>query len=315
MMCAMSESPVTEAPQRQVLLIGIGAGDPGFLTLQAADAIKQLDVLFIVPKEHALPELVEAHRALVDHVRGDADDYRVVELTEPERPWSESPRYQEVVDDWRQRREEVWASAIERELQPGQRGAFLSWGDPSVYESTLTNLREIDERGLADFSFEVLPGISSIHALTARHRISLNRQGQAVRITPARLLANGLPPGIDDIVVLHDSDAVFAKLQSDRVVIYWGAYLGTADELLISGPLSEVREQIATTRAEALERKGWILDAYLLRRFSHERRERERDRRQLDEEPPGGQERRSGRDRRFFADDLPPMPAPTPDAA
>lgn len=309
----MSELSATESPQRTVLLIGIGAGDPGFLTLEAVDAIRVLDVLFIVPKEHAVPELVEAHRSLVDHVRGDAaSPLRVVELTEPERPWTDSPRYQEVVDDWRQRREEVWAGAIGRELEPGQTGAFLSWGDPSVYESTLTNLREIEGRGLAEFSFRVLPGISSIHALTARHKISLNRQGQAVRITPARLLANGLPPGVDDVVVLHDSDAAFAKLQSERVVIYWGAYLGTPDELLISGPLSEVREQIATTRAEALERKGWILDAYLLRRFAHERRGQAIDRRQVVSPPPGGTERRSGKDRRLFAE-LPPMPAPTSD--
>lgn len=310
----MSDPVVTESPQRKVLLIGIGAGDPGFLTLQAADAIKQLDVLFVVPKEHALPELVEAQRALVEHVRGGSEPYRVVELTEPERPWSDSPRYQEVVDEWRQRREEVWASAIERELEPGQTGAFLSWGDPSVYESTLTNLRTIDGRALADFEFQVLPGISSVHALTARHKISLNRQGQAVRITPARLLRGGLPPGVDDVVVLHDSEAVFASLQAERVVIYWGAYLGTPDELLIAGPLAEVRGEIATTRAEALERKGWILDAYLLRRFSHERREHGADRRQEQLDPPGGRERRSGRDRREFPqDELPPMPAPTPD--
>lgn len=310
----MSEPAVSESPQRTVLLIGIGAGDPGFLTLQAAEAIKQLDVLFIVPKEHALPELVEAHRELVDHVRGEDQSYRVVELTEPERPWTDAPRYQEIVDEWRQRREEVWGAAIMRELKPGETGAFLSWGDPSVYESTLTNLRAIEDRGLADFRYEVLPGISSIHALTARHKISLNRQGQAVRITPARLLAGGMPAGIDDVVVLHDSDAVFATLPTERVVIYWGAYLGTPDELLISGPLAEVRGEIATTRADALERKGWILDAYLLRRFSHERRDAPGDRRQRQLDPPGGKERRSGRDRRAFTQDLPPMPAPTPDA-
>ncbi|NUR99455.1 MAG: precorrin-6A synthase (deacetylating), partial [Kribbellaceae bacterium] len=44
------------------------------------------------------------------------------------------------------------------------------------------------------------------------------------------------------------------------------AYLGTPDELLISGPLHEVAPEIEKLRAEARERKGWIMDTYLLRR-------------------------------------------------
>jgi precorrin-6A synthase len=48
--------------------------------------------------------------------------------------------------------------------------------------------------------------------------------------------------------------------------IYWGAYLGTPDEILISGPLPEVAPRITRARAEARRRKGWIMDTYLLRR-------------------------------------------------
>jgi precorrin-6A synthase len=50
------------------------------------------------------------------------------------------------------------------------------------------------------------------------------------------------------------------------VTIYWGAYLGTPDEILVSGPLAEVAEEIRRVRAEARERKGWMFDTYLLRR-------------------------------------------------
>jgi precorrin-6A synthase len=52
----------------------------------------------------------------------------------------------------------------------------------------------------------------------------------------------------------------------DPMHIYWGAYLGTHDELLVSGPLAEVADEIDRARAEARERKGWIMDIYLLRR-------------------------------------------------
>jgi precorrin-6A synthase len=48
--------------------------------------------------------------------------------------------------------------------------------------------------------------------------------------------------------------------------IYWGAYLGGEDEVLISGKLDDVVEEIRRTRRTLRERKGWIMDSYLLRR-------------------------------------------------
>jgi precorrin-6A synthase len=48
--------------------------------------------------------------------------------------------------------------------------------------------------------------------------------------------------------------------------VFWGAYLSTPDEVLISGPLEEVADQITEARAVLRERHGWIMDTYLLRR-------------------------------------------------
>jgi precorrin-6A synthase len=48
--------------------------------------------------------------------------------------------------------------------------------------------------------------------------------------------------------------------------IYWGAYLGTEDEILISGKLRDVMDEIERVRADARARKGWIMDTYLLRK-------------------------------------------------
>ena len=47
--------------------------------------------------------------------------------------------------------------------------------------------------------------------------------------------------------------------------IWWGAYLGTPDELLVAGTVGEVGDKIAELRAEARDRHGWIMDTYLLR--------------------------------------------------
>ena len=48
------------------------------------------------------------------------------------------------------------------------------------------------------------------------------------------------------MVVMLDADCAFARPRRPTdVEIYWGAYLGTADELLVSGQLAEVADEIA----------------------------------------------------------------------
>ncbi len=116
------------------------------------------------------------------------------------------------------------------------------------------------------FEYSVIPGVSSLHALTARHRIPLNRIGEPIHITTGRRLADGMPPGLDNVVVMLDGDCAFRNVDDDTVQIYWGAYLGTPDELLISGPVTKVAAEIERVRAQARTRKGWIMDTYLLRR-------------------------------------------------
>jgi precorrin-6A synthase len=63
-----------------------------------------------------------------------------------------------------------------------------------------------------------------------------------------------------------DGDLAFRTLTDEDLDIYWGAYLGTPDELLVSGPLAETAGEIEHVRAEAKQRKGWMFDTYLLRR-------------------------------------------------
>lgn len=244
--------------------MGIGAGDPDWVTAEAAKAIQALDVLFVVHKEDGLDDLVEARRAVVDRYR--TRPLRTVELHDPPRPWRSARDYPAAVAAWRGQRLRQWSAAISAELGEGKTGGFLVWGDPSLYESTLTIVNEIAGLDEHPLTVRVVPGVSSVHALTARHRIPLNRQGRTVQILPARLLADGMPDGVEDVVVMLDAKQAFAAIDPSGVDIYWGAYLGTPDEVLVSGPLAAVREEILRVRAEAVARKGWVFDTYLLRR-------------------------------------------------
>jgi precorrin-6A synthase len=88
-----------------------------------------------------------------------------------------------------------------------------------------------------------------------------------VLITTGRRLAEqGMPRDVDDVVVMLDGRTAFAALPDTDLDLYWGAYLGAKDEILLSGALPAVRDEVVRVRAEARARKGWIMDTYLLRR-------------------------------------------------
>ena len=251
---------------RELVLIGIGAGDPGWLTLEAVAAIRALDVLFVVVKEDEYDEPVSFRRSLVAQHRPEASGLRVVELHDPPRPWQTTPDYPAAVRRWRDQRLAAWSDAVATHLGAGQVGGFLVWGDPSLYESTLAIVEHLVASASEEITYRVIPGVSSVLALAAAHRIPLNRQGRAVQISPARMLASGMPEGVDDVVVMLDGKQAFASIDPAGLDIYWGAYLGTPEQLLVSGPLGDVAEEIIRVRADAAARLGWVFGTYLLRR-------------------------------------------------
>ncbi|WP_199546032.1 precorrin-6A synthase (deacetylating) [Streptomyces sp. N35] len=251
---------------RTIHVIGIGAGDPDHLTLQAVKAMRATDVFFLLDKGEVKADLTDLRRAmLAEHLP--QGSYRVVEARDPERDRrAGGTAYAPAVDDWRSRRAEIYEALIAEELGADETGAFLVWGDPSLYDSTLGILDEILEQGRTDFTYEVVPGISSVSALVAKHRTGLNRVARPVQITTGRRLAQGFPEGVDDVVVMLDAHQSFRAYAEEDLEIFWGAYLGTPDEILVAGPIAEAGPRIEELRAAARERKGWIMDTYLLRR-------------------------------------------------
>ncbi|WP_333778094.1 precorrin-6A synthase (deacetylating) [Streptomyces sp. IBSBF 3136] len=251
---------------RKIHVIGIGAGDPDQLTLQAVKALRSTDVFFLLDKGEVKSDLTQLRRDMLDaHLPGGG--YRVAEVRDPERDRAAGgASYSPAVEDWRSARAEIYERLIAGELDENGTGAFLVWGDPSLYDSTLGILEEVLGRGAVEFEYDVVPGISSVSSLVARHRTGLNRVARPVQITTGRRLAEGFPEGVDDVVVMLDAHQAFRKYAGDDIDIYWGAYLGTPDEILVSGPLAEAGPRIERLRAEARERKGWIMDTYLLRR-------------------------------------------------
>lgn len=242
---------------RHIHVIGIGAGDPDYLTAQAIRALNDTQVFFAADKGEDKSDLLALRREICARFI-ERPGYRFVELPDPKR--TTDADYPGAVSDWHAARARVWAAAIAAELGPDGVGAFLAWGDPSLYDSTLRILDAVAVE--LEFTVDVIPGITAVQALTARHRIPLNEVGEPVLITTGRQLrAHGLA---GSAVVMLDGECSF-RVCPPTTRIWWGAYLGTPDELLVAGTVGDVGSRIAALRAQARERHGWIMDTYLLR--------------------------------------------------
>ncbi|MCY1128350.1 precorrin-6A synthase (deacetylating) [Frigidibacter sp. RF13] len=244
-------------------LVGIGTGNPDHLTLQAIKALNGADLILIPRKGETKADLAELRRAIVaDVVTNPAS--RIAEFDLPVRDEA-TQSYRARVDEWHDAIATIWKDTILAEIGPTGRVALLVWGDPSLYDSTL-RIAERVGRSLP-LTIRVIPGITSLQALTAAHAMPINEIGAPFTVTTGRRLRDeGWPAGVDTLAIMLDGDSSFRTLNPKGVTIWWGAYVGMWEEIILSGPLSDVADRIIAARAEARARHGWIMDIYILRR-------------------------------------------------
>lgn len=239
-----------------LLLIGIGTGNPDHVTGQAIRALNGADLILIPRKGTAKSDLAEVREAILSRVV--TAPVKVAAYDVPQR--ADQDDYLGAVNDWHDAIARVWSETIA--AHPGaETVALMVWGDPSLYDSTL----RIAAR-LPGLTVKVIPGITSLQALTAAHAIPLNTLAAPVTITTGRNLRDhGWPVGTTTLAVMLDKGGAFTVLPSDTE-IWWGAYVGMPEETLIHGTLAEVSDEIIATRAKLRAEHGWIMDIYLLRR-------------------------------------------------
>lgn len=247
---------------RKVTVIGIGAGDPRHMTVQAIEALNAADAVFLLDKGEEKADLVHVREAICARFLTNPACRRVTAASPPRDAGGD---YRAGVAAWHAEKAELYGRLIRDELGDDEAGAFLVWGDPALYDSTLRILDAIRDSGTVAFETIVIPGISAAQALAAAHRIPLNRIGEPVAFTTGRKLREAKAVSEDSVVFL-DSGETLATIPAEGLHIWWGAYLGTTDEALVSGPLAEVLDDILRIRREKRAAKGWMMDVYLLRR-------------------------------------------------
>lgn len=247
----------------ELVLVGIGTGNPDHLTLQAVKALNAVDLVMIPRKGETKADLAELRRAIcADVVTNPA--VRIAEFDLPVRD-AQNASYRAGVDDWHDAIAGVWERTIRDQCGTTGRVALLVWGDPSLYDSTLRIAGRVGLRMAV--RVRVIPGITSLQALTAAHAIPVNEIGAPFVVTTGRRLRDeGWPQGADTVAVMLDGECSFQGLPAEGIHIWWGAYVGMPEEIILSGPFAETGTAILERRAAARQAHGWIMDIYILRR-------------------------------------------------
>ncbi|WP_164659879.1 precorrin-6A synthase (deacetylating) [Tropicibacter sp. Alg240-R139] len=239
-------------------LIGIGTGNPDHLTFQGAQAIREADLILIPRKGENKADLAGLREQIIAQVTDTPPEIAYFDI--PKRRTEDG--YLRGVDDWHDAIALRWQEAISAHPQARQ-VALLVWGDPSLYDSSLRIASRLNPYP----AIRVLPGITALQALTAAHAIPINDIGAPYVVTTGRRIRDeGWPKGVDKVAVMLDGECSFQCLEMSDYHIWWGAYVGMKEQILVSGSLQEVATEILDTRANARSEHGWIMDIYLLQK-------------------------------------------------
>ncbi|WP_281994379.1 precorrin-6A synthase (deacetylating) [Ruegeria faecimaris] len=239
-------------------LIGIGTGNPDHVTFQGAQAIRSADLILIPRKGENKADLAGLREQIIAQVADTPPQIAYFDI--PKRRADDG--YLRGVDEWHDAIALRWKEAIAAHPK-ARHVALLIWGDPSLYDSSL----RIAARLTPQPETRVIPGITALQALTAAHAIPINELGAPYIVTTGRRIRDeGWPETAENVAVMLDGECSFQNLNMEELDIWWGAYVGMKEEILIKGPLAEVAQQILDRRAHARADHGWIMDIYLLKK-------------------------------------------------
>jgi len=225
---------------------------PHHVTPEVADALRSVD--YVIAAEKGEDDGLLAVRRVI------AESYSVpiVSIPDPERDRDFPADSPGAVRAWHEGRVLAYEEVLR---ERGGTAAFLVWGDPSLYDSTIRIVEKLAARLPIDY--DVLPGISAPQLLAARHRMVLHSVGMPVHVTTARRLREAVSAGQTNIVVM-----LGARLDLEGLgdwSIWWGANLGTDTEELVAGRTDDVLDVLDSARVRAKAAAGWVMDVYLLR--------------------------------------------------
>lgn len=192
--------------------VGIGPGDPGQITLRAADILRNADVIFTVESPNAEYSISQSVVKSLAPLKGRLQGLLYTMARDPE---------------VRAAQERSNAGHIITALQHRLDCAFATLGDPMTY-STFSSVLRLVRETLPHVDVEVAPGITSFAMLAAKSCESLTEKTGRLCVAPAFKpeLAETLDfaPGTTTVLLktYRKRDALFKRLEreKDATVIY-----------------------------------------------------------------------------------------------
>ena len=212
--------------------VGIGPGDPRYLTLRAADVLRSADVIFTVISRNASSSV---SRSVVEYLRPRGE----IRLQMFSMSRDKTTREAQVRAN---------ADAIIDELRAGRDCAFATLGDAMTY-STFGYVLDRIRGAIPDIEVEIVPGVTSFATLAAKAETVLVENGEQLRVIPSfrSEMAESLdfPKGSTTILLktYRSRAALLDRLaREENVEILYGEHLTMEGQTLLTDP-DAIRER------------------------------------------------------------------------
>lgn len=212
--------------------VGIGPGDPRYLTLRAADVLRSADVIFTVISRNASSSV---SRSVVESLRPRGE----IRLQMFSMSRDRATREAQV---------QANADAIIDELRAGRDCAFATLGDAMTY-STFGYVLDRIRKAIPGVEVEIVPGVTSFATLAAKAETVLVENGEQLRVIPSFRsdMAESLdfPKGSTTILLktYRSRAALLDRLaREENVEILYGEHLTMEGQTLLTDP-DTIRER------------------------------------------------------------------------
>lgn len=206
--------------------VGVGPGDPELLTQKAVRILGAVDWIFY-PFDN--PDATSFAKRIIAPLGLPEAKFKSVHLTMSRDRAKDLQTY------------EVAADAIYGELRHGKSVAWITQGDPFFYSTFMYLYEQIRQR-YPEVPVQVIPGITSTSAASARAGVPVSRLDEKVAVVPATYGLEALPTLLDEFatVFLMKVNRVFDQLLDvlaglpEPVRAVYVEKVGTADERIVT---------------------------------------------------------------------------------
>ena len=224
--------------------IGVGPGDPELLTLKAAKAIQDADIIMCPASNEDRPSIAFS---VVSPLIDKSKNQEIVKLIFP------MTKDQDVLKQTWKRNAKIMA----QQVLSGKNVVYLTVGDPYLYSTWIYMHRDL-KANYPEMNITVIPGIVSMFTFASKVGVSIAEGAEKVAIIPSCYDLSSvkeIAKNSDTMVFLKDGryfDNVIQVLKEsglpDDSIFAIGQDLGTDKEIIRKLTLGQVNDSTLTTK-------------------------------------------------------------------